>query len=81
MKKILCFDTAAGPFYIGRSEDGRFHPLYSDEALGSYSTPEKAIADLAANATFSVLHAQTGELLDTSELGISTYLSDWKNLM
>jgi hypothetical protein len=78
MKKMLCFNTAAGMFYIGRSVDGRFHPIYNNESLGSYATAEKAIEDLAANATHSALHYQTRALVDTSKLGISSYISEWK---
>jgi hypothetical protein len=35
---------------------------------------------LAANATFSVLHAITGELLDASVLGIPFYILEWNKL-
>jgi hypothetical protein len=77
MKRILQFSTNAGVFYIGRSSDGRFHPIYNDEALGSYQYIWQATDDLALNATFSVLHARTGSLLDTSTLGIPESPSEW----
>lgn len=77
MKLILGFKTSAGVFYIGEDQDGRFHPIYDDESLGSYSTIWQATEDLALNATFSAVHAVSGELLDTSKLGIPADPSEW----
>lgn len=77
MKRILGFRTRAGVFYIGEDQDGRFHPIYDDESLGSYSAIWQATEDLALNATFSVVHAVSGELLDTSQLGIPADPSEW----
>ena len=36
MKLLYKFDTRVGTFYIGQSRDGRFHPIFDDESLGSY---------------------------------------------
>jgi hypothetical protein len=36
MKLLYVFNTRIGPFYIGE-QGGRFHPIYDDESLGSYS--------------------------------------------
>jgi len=78
MKILLYCKTKAGTFYIGQSRDGRFHPIYDDEDLGSYSRIYQATEDLAMNATFSVLHKSTGKLLDTSELGIPEDPEEWE---
>ncbi|MGB0767118.1 MAG: hypothetical protein ACPGYV_05365 [Phycisphaeraceae bacterium] len=69
--------TRVGTFYIGQSEDGRFHPIFNDESLGSYHKDWQAAEDLAMNVTFSVMHPTTGELLDTSALGIPEHPSEW----
>ena len=80
MKLILQFDTKVGPFYIGQSQDGRFHPIFDDESLGSYAQVWQATDDLAGNATFSVLHPTTSDLLDTSALGIPQDPNEWSRL-
>jgi len=77
MERILGFRTSAGVFYIGEDQNGRFHPIYEDESLGSYSAIWQATEDLALNATFSVFHASSGELLNTSKLGIPADPSEW----
>ena len=77
MKYLLQTQTKAGMFYIGQTPDGRFHPIYNDESLGSYSQIWQATEDLAENATFSVYHQDTGKLLDTSLLKISPDPRDW----
>ena len=80
MKLILQFPTTAGTFYIGQSSDGRFHPIYNNESLGNYAQVWQATEDLAMNVTFSVLHSQTGKLLDTSQLGIPESPHEWSRL-
>lgn len=37
MKLLLTCETSVGAFYIGQSQNGRFHPIYNDESLGSYA--------------------------------------------
>ncbi len=77
MKRLLKFNTKAGTFYIGQSNDGRFHPIYNNESLGSYEQIWQAAEDLSLNVTYSALHFETGDLLDTSELGIPSDPSEW----
>jgi hypothetical protein len=77
MKHLLSHSTVVGLFFIGRSNDGRFHPIFNGESLGSYFSAEQALDDLTNDATFSVMHPKTGALLDTSALGISDDLRDW----
>ena len=36
MKLLYRFHTRIGTFYIGERE-GRFHPIYDDQSLGSYA--------------------------------------------
>ena len=80
MKRLLAFETRAGTFYIGQSPDGRFHPISNDESLGSYAQIWQATEDLAHDATFSVLHPETGEPLDTSQLSIPDNPNEWVRL-
>lgn len=80
MNLLLKINTKVGPFYIGQSNDGRFHPIYDNEGLGSYSQIWQATEDLATNSTYSVLHPKTGALLDTSQLGIPEDPNGWKGI-
>jgi hypothetical protein len=41
MRKLYVVKTRIGPFHIAEFE-GRFHPLFRDESLGSYERPEQA---------------------------------------
>ena len=67
--------TRIGIFHIARSDDGRFHPVFKDESLGSYATPEMAAEDLAGGSTFSI-----AEVPDTSTLGIPNELPEWNSV-
>ncbi len=78
MKKLLFYKTKAGTFYICQSQDGRFCSVYDEESLGSYISINQTIDDLIQNATGSVLHHSTGELLDTSVLGLPEDPSEWE---
>ena len=71
MKLLYVFRTRIGPFYIGE-QDGRFHPIYDDEDLGSYVNAAQAAEDLAGGHTFS-----NSSGIDTSTLGIPADLGDW----
>ena len=75
---MLRYKTKVGTFYIAQSFDGRFHPVFDDESLGSYVSIEQAVDDLVLNATFSVLHPATSNLLDTSELGLPEGPGEWE---
>lgn len=78
---LLRFPTTVGSFYIGQSADRRFHPIYNDQSLGSYDQLYHAAEDLAVNATFTVYHASTGTVLDTSRLGIPEDPAEWQRIM
>jgi len=81
MKLILSFQTRVGTFYMGQSLDGRFHPIFDDESLGSYQEIWQATEDLANDHTYSVLHPETFDLLDTSLLGIPEDPNEWQRII
>lgn len=74
MKRLYVFHTRIGPFYIGE-RGGRFHPIYDDESLGSYSQAWQAAEDLAGGHTFSISSG-----VDTATLGIPEDLVEWERL-
>ena len=75
LKKIYYCSTRIGRFYIAQGNDGRFHPVYDDESLGSYATAQQAAEDLAAGHTFSISSGT-----DTAELGIPDQISEWNRV-
>jgi len=80
MKLLLSYRTKIGSFYIGQSPDGRYHPVFDDDSLGSYASIDQAAEDLVNNATFSVLHPSTLELVDTSALGLPEDWREWNRM-
>lgn len=79
--RLLYFwKTSVGTFYIGQSDDGRFHPIFDDESYGSYVKEWQAAEDLAFNATYSITHPATGKTIDTSTLGIPEHSSEWERI-
>lgn len=75
MNLLYEFVTDAGSFYIGQSNDGRFHPIFDGDSLGSYAEAWQAAEDLAGGHTFSA-----GADIDTDSLGIPHDLSEWRRL-
>lgn len=73
-RNLFRCNTRIGPFYIAES-DGRFHPVYDDESLGSYARPEQASEDLAEGHTFAISIG-----IDTATLGIRADLSEWERV-
>ena len=74
MKLLYMFHTRIGHFYIGE-QNGRFHPIYDGESLGSYAYTWQAAEDLAGGHTFSI----TSET-DTATLGIPEDLREWEKI-
>jgi hypothetical protein len=74
MKKIYAYKTEVGEFYIAE-HNGRFHPVFRDESLGSYATPQQAVDDLTGGHTFT-----PPDDVDTASLGIPEELSEWEKL-
>ncbi|HWN93805.1 MAG TPA: hypothetical protein VNT99_02120 [Methylomirabilota bacterium] len=75
MRKLYVHKTAVGAFYIAE-QDGRFHPLYRNESLGSYATSQQAVDDLIGGRTMNVIDG-----LDTASLGIPNLLGEWARLL
>jgi hypothetical protein len=75
MKLLYKWDTRVGTFYIGQSADGRYHPIFGGDDLGSYEHPWQATEDLACGHKRSVVGID-----DTSALGIPEHHSKWERL-
>jgi hypothetical protein len=75
MRKLYVHKTAVGAFYIAE-QDGRFHPLFRDESLGSYSTSQQAVDDLTTGHILNSLHG-----LDTATLAIPNRVQAWARLV
>lgn len=65
MKYLLGFETRLGPVFIGQTADGRYHPLWKGESLGSYADAVGAIDDVAGGHTYS---PSDGTDLDSLEI-------------
>jgi len=72
MKRLLVWQTRIGPFYIVYSND-RYYPVFEDEYLGSYNSPQHAVDDLAGGHTFSLSNG-----VDTATLGIPYDVGEWE---
>lgn len=72
MRKLFVWNTKIGPFYIAESQ-GRYHPVFEEEPLGSYATAQQAAEDLAGGHTFSISGG-----IDTSTLGIPDEVTEWE---
>ena len=75
MRKLYVHKTAVGAFYIAE-QDGKFHPLFRDESLGSYVTTQQAVDDLIAGRT---LNSPRG--IDTASLSIPNRVQEWARLV
>ena len=74
MRKLFVWNTRIGPFYIAESQ-GRYHPVFEDESLGSYETAQRAADDLAGGHTFSISSG-----IDTATLGIPDEVTGWERM-
>ncbi|MBF0551327.1 MAG: hypothetical protein HQK60_12420 [Deltaproteobacteria bacterium] len=74
MKRLYVFQTRIGPFYIGE-QDGRFHPIYMDDSLGSYAEAWQAAEDLAHGHAYSISSG-----IDTASLGIPENIGEWEKI-
>jgi hypothetical protein len=75
MRKLYVHKTSVGAFYIAE-QDGRFHPLFRNESLGSYATSQLAVDDLTAGR---ILNPPEG--LDTASLEIPSLVQEWARLV
>jgi hypothetical protein len=74
VRKLYVWNTRVGPFYIAE-RGGWFHPIFDDESLGSYATPQHAVDDLAGGHTYSA-----GVGIDTAALGIPDDVNEWDSV-
>lgn len=77
MRVLLSYPTDVGIFDLGQCENRKYHPIFNDESLGSYDSMQDAVDALVCNKTTPVKHMDTGELIDTSTLGISSDYTQW----
>jgi hypothetical protein len=75
VRKLYAYQTLIGPFYIAVTTDGRYHPVFDDDSLGSYINPQQAVDDLAGGHTFSIAGG-----VDTAKLGIPDELGEWERV-
>lgn len=75
MRQLYVFQTRIGPFYIGKDDNGRFHPIHDDEDLGSYVSSGQAADDLAGGHTTSISCD-----IETDTLGIPEDIAEWERL-
>lgn len=74
-KMLYRWNTRVGEFFIGQSDDGRFHPVFKGESYGSYSQTWQASEDLAHGHTYSI----TG-VTDIKSLGIPDHVREWERV-
>jgi len=72
MKLLYGFKTRKGPVFIGQTPDGRYHPVWQSDSLGSYHSITGAIEDVAGGHTFT-----PPDGTDLGSLGISCDPSEW----
>jgi len=75
MRKLYVHKTSVGAFYIAE-QDGRFHPLFREENLGSYATSQQAVDNLTAGHVLDSLNG-----LDTATLAIPNRVQEWARLV
>lgn len=78
MSKIIKYTTKIGTFSIEKSLDGRYHPMFNQDELGSYISIFLAVDALVNNCTLPVYHPKTSEVLDTSKLSIPEDPTKWE---
>jgi hypothetical protein len=75
MQNLFVHKTKVGAFYIAE-QDGRFHPMFRNEDLGSYATPQQAVDDLTGG---HILNSLGG--IDTATLAIPNRVQEWARLV
>lgn len=71
---IIGFETIKGTVFIARSQDGRYHPIWKGDSLGSYAKLTGAVEDAAGGHVFT-----PSDGTDMASLGISSDPSDWSD--
>ena len=78
MEKLYAWHTKIGPFYIAESA-GHFDLFYQDDALGTYTNSESALAELAGGHKFPI--AGGAGVIQTATLDIPASLNRWSRLL
>ena len=73
MKRLYVFKSKAGPFYICKGDDGRFHVVFREQSLGSYQAALAAADDIGHKFT-----APGG--VNPVEIGVPRDLSQWERV-
>lgn len=75
LRPVLRHESRIGCFEISVDDDGRFHPVFDDESLGSYHRLSQATEDLAHGHTFSIASG-----IDTATLGLPEDPAEWERV-
>lgn len=70
---LIAHPTPRGPVFIAIGDDGRYHPVWKHQDLGSYPSAAAAVDDVAGGHTFS-----PSDGTDLGALGISSDIGDWQ---
>ncbi len=77
MRIILSYPTDIGIFDIGQSKDKKYHVVFDDDSLGSFTSVQEAVDALVKNEVKQVVNPNTKETVDTSTLGIAEDYLEW----
>lgn len=77
MRILISYPTNIGIFDIGQCENRKYHPIYNDTSLGEYDSVQDAVDALVENKTSPIYSMETGDLVDSSNLGISQDYLEW----
>jgi hypothetical protein len=69
---LIGYKTSKGTAFIAQSEDGRYHPMWREESLGSYHSLVAAVEDVAGGHVFT-----PSDGTDMGSLGLSADPSEW----
>ena len=69
---LIGHKTRKGPAFIAQSDDGRYHPMWGDESLGSYHSLVSAVEDVAGGHVFT-----PSDGTNMGSLGLSSDPGDW----
>lgn len=74
LQPIAGHATRRGPVFICQTPDGRYHPVWQGESLGSYARAAQAIEDVAGGHVFT-----PSDGTDMGALEISADPGDWSD--
>lgn len=72
LRLVIAHPTRRGPVFIAVSPDGRYHPVWKGEDLGSYHSAAAAVDDVSGGHTFT-----PSDGVDLGSLAISSDMGDW----